>query len=91
MTKSPLVLIILDGFGERAEKKDNAIKLAKTPNLDSFYNNYPHTLIDASGTAVGLPHGLMGNSEVGHLTMGAGRIVLLGLTRIYAAIGDGSF
>ena len=91
MSKKPLVLIILDGFGERAEKADNAIKLAKTPNLDSFYKNYPHTLIDASGTAVGLPHGLMGNSEVGHLTMGAGRIVLLGLTRVYAAIADGSF
>ncbi len=91
MKKKPLVLIILDGFGERVEKANNAIKLAKTPNLDSFYKNYPHTLIDASGTAVGLPHGLMGNSEVGHLTMGAGRIVLLGLTRIYAAIADGSF
>ncbi len=91
MSKKPLVLIILDGFGERAEKKDNAVKLAKTPNLDSFYQNYPHTLIDASGTAVGLPHGLMGNSEVGHLTIGAGRIVLLGLTRIYAAIEDKSF
>jgi len=91
MSKKPLVLIILDGFGERAEKADNAIKLAKTPNLDSYYQNYPHTLIDASGTAVGLPQGLMGNSEVGHLTMGAGRIVLLGLTRVYAAITTGSF
>jgi len=91
MSKKPLVLIVLDGFGERAEKKDNAVKLAKTPHLDSFYQDYPHTLIDASGTAVGLPKGLMGNSEVGHLTMGAGRIVLLGLTRIYAAIADKSF
>ncbi len=87
----PVVLIILDGFGERAESKDNAIKLARTPNLNSFYSHYPHTLIDASGTAVGLPQGLMGNSEVGHLTLGAGRVVLLGLTRIYAAIENGKF
>lgn len=91
MSKKPLVLIILDGFGERQEQENNAIKLAKTPNLDSFYQNYSHTLIDASGVAVGLPQGLMGNSEVGHLTMGAGRIVLLGLTRVFAAITTGTF
>ncbi|MBF0492376.1 MAG: 2,3-bisphosphoglycerate-independent phosphoglycerate mutase [Deltaproteobacteria bacterium] len=87
----PTVLIILDGFGERAEIKDNAVKQADTPHLNSFLKNYPHTLIEASGKAVGLPAGLMGNSEVGHLTLGAGRIVLLGLTRIYAAIEEGSF
>ncbi|MFO1518056.1 MAG: 2,3-bisphosphoglycerate-independent phosphoglycerate mutase [bacterium] len=87
----PTLLIILDGWGERAEAKDNSVKQAKLPHFDSFLKNYSHTLIDASGTAVGLPHGLMGNSEVGHLTMGAGRVVLLGLTRVYAAIEDGSF
>ncbi len=87
----PLVLIILDGFGERAAQEYNAVKLANKPNLDSYFSNYPHTLIDASGKSVGLPAGLMGNSEVGHLTMGAGRIAPLGLTRIYAAIEDKSF
>lgn len=87
----PLVLIILDGFGERAAKEYNAVKLASKPNLDFYFSNYPHTLIDASGKSVGLPTGLMGNSEVGHLTMGAGRIAPLGLTRIYTAIEDGSF
>jgi 2,3-bisphosphoglycerate-independent phosphoglycerate mutase len=87
----PVVLIVLDGWGERAEKENNAIALAKLPHYRSYLEKYPHTLIDASGTAVGLPKGLMGNSEVGHLTMGAGRVVLLGLTRVYAAIEDGSF
>jgi len=87
----PTLLIVLDGWGERAEKANNAIAQAKLPRYRSFLEKYPHTLIDASGTAVGLPHGLMGNSEVGHLTMGAGRVVLLGLTRVYAAIEDGSF
>jgi 2,3-bisphosphoglycerate-independent phosphoglycerate mutase len=88
---SPTVLIVLDGWGERAERENNAIALAKLPHYRSYLEKYPHTLIDASGTAVGLPKGLMGNSEVGHLTMGAGRVVLLGLTRVYAAIEDGSF
>ncbi len=87
----PLVLIILDGFGERAAQEYNAVKLANKPNLVSYFSNYPHTFIDASGKSVGLPAGLMGNSEVGHLTMGAGRIAPLGLTRIYAAIEDKTF
>src|SRR4030095_9179739 len=87
----PTVLMVLDGGGERAEKENNAIALANLPHYRSFLQKYPHTSIDASGTAVGLPKGLMGNSEVGHLTMGAGRVVLLGLTRVYAAIEDGSF
>src|SRR4030095_13480445 len=87
----PTVLIVLDGWGERSEKENNAIALANLPHYRSFLEKYPHTLIDASGTAVGLPKGLMGNSEVGHLTMGAGRVVLLGLTRVYGAIEDGSF
>lgn len=87
----PTVLIILDGFGERNSTQDNAVKLARTPHLNSFLKHYPHTYIEASGKAVGLPAGLMGNSEVGHLTIGAGRIALLGLTRIYSAIEEGSF
>ncbi len=87
----PTLLIVLDGWGERSQQEDNAIALAKLPHYHSFLQQYPHTLIDASGAAVGLPPGLMGNSEVGHLTLGAGRVVLLGLTRIYQAIEDGSF
>jgi 2,3-bisphosphoglycerate-independent phosphoglycerate mutase len=78
----PLVLVILDGFGERAETKDNAVRLARTPSLDALYARYPHTTIGASGPDVGLPPGQMGNSEVGHLNFGAGRIVLMDVTRI---------
>ncbi len=89
--KKPLILIILDGWGHREAQENNAIALAQTPNYDRLLQEYPHTLIDASGHAVGLPPGLMGNSEVGHLNIGAGRVVYVGLTRIYAAIEDGSF
>src|SRR5215467_1380080 len=88
---TPVILIVLDGWGERTERENNSIALADLPHYRSYRKDYPNTLIDASGTAVGLPQGLMGNSEVGHLTMGAGRVVLLGLTRVYAAIEDGSF
>ncbi|MBI2339680.1 MAG: 2,3-bisphosphoglycerate-independent phosphoglycerate mutase [Deltaproteobacteria bacterium] len=87
----PLLLIILDGWGHRAEKKDNGIALAKTPHFDHLWKSYPHTLIDGSGKAVGLPAGIMGNSEVGHMNLGAGRIVYSGLSQIYHAIEDGSF
>ncbi len=87
----PLVLIILDGWGTRLETSDNGIALAKKPHFDSFLQQYPHTLIDASGKAVGLPQGIMGNSEVGHMNMGAGRIVFSGLSQIYQAIEDKSF
>jgi 2,3-bisphosphoglycerate-independent phosphoglycerate mutase len=69
------VLVVLDGFGERAEPSANAIRLARTPRLDALYATYPSTLIETSGTAVGLPTGQMGNSEVGHMNLGAGRIV----------------
>lgn len=89
--KHPLMLIILDGWGLREEKNGNAIALASTPNFDRWMREFPHTAIDASGHAVGLPAGIMGNSEVGHLNIGAGRIVYVGLTRIYSAIEDGSF
>ncbi len=87
----PLVLIILDGWGIRSEKKDNGITLAKKPNFEHYWKSYPHTLIDGSGKAVGLPEGIMGNSEVGHMNLGAGRVVYSGLSQIYHSIEDGSF
>src|SRR5260370_30155646 len=86
----PIVLVILDGFGERAEAAENAIRLAKTPHLDRIYSHYPHTLIGTSGRDVGLPPGQMGNSEVGHLNFGAGRIALMDISRIDVAVADGT-
>ncbi|MFO1463949.1 MAG: 2,3-bisphosphoglycerate-independent phosphoglycerate mutase [bacterium] len=91
MTKHPLMLVILDGWGINPDPANNAIAQAHTPNYDKFLQMYPHAAIDASGHAVGLPAGVMGNSEVGHLNIGAGRIAAVGLTRIYQAIEDGSF
>ena len=85
----PLVLIVLDGFGIRAQREYNAIALARTPVYDSLLARYPHAQLIASGEAVGLPAGQMGNSEVGHTNMGAGRIVYQDLTRIDKAIRDG--
>ncbi len=87
----PLVLIILDGFGFRTERKANATLLAKTPTFDRLFKEFPYTTLEASGEAVGLPSGTMGNSEVGHLTIGSGRIVYQDLSRINHAIDDGSF
>ncbi len=87
----PVMLVIMDGWGWREETDGNAVRLARTPNLDAFYKTYPFTLLKASGEAVGLPPGQMGNSEVGHLNLGAGRIVYQELTRINMAIEDGSF
>jgi len=87
----PIVLLILDGWGYRAERADNAIALAKLPNWHALLGNYPHSLIHTEGKFVGLPEGQMGNSEVGHMNIGAGRIVYQDLTRIDAAIEDGSF
>jgi 2,3-bisphosphoglycerate-independent phosphoglycerate mutase len=84
------VLVILDGFGERPETADNAVRLAKTPHLDELYAGYPHTLIGTSGPDVGLPPGQMGNSEVGHLNFGAGRIALMDISRIDVAVADGT-
>ena len=80
--QSPVVLAILDGWGYREDKSDNAIKIANTPIMDSLWQAYPHTLISASGADVGLPDGQMGNSEVGHLTIGSGRIIQQELVRI---------
>jgi 2,3-bisphosphoglycerate-independent phosphoglycerate mutase len=87
---APVVLVILDGWGYRPDVKCNAIAQAKTPNMDSLWAVYPHTLIDTSGRAVGLPDEQMGNSEVGHLNIGAGRIVPQELVRISDAVKDGS-
>jgi len=86
-----VLLLILDGFGYRKEKKANAIASAKTPVFDQLWKRYPHTLLKASGEAVGLPEGVIGNSEVGHLTLGAGRITDTDLVRINDAIKNGSF
>ncbi len=87
----PVVLMILDGLGERAESDANAVRLAKTPALDALYARYPHGLIGTSGPDVGLPPGQMGNSEVGHLNFGAGRIAMMDITRIDNAVHDHSF
>lgn len=87
----PVALIILDGFGLRQETHGNAVAQAKKPNYERFWNTYPHTTLTASGEAVGLPEGQMGNSEVGHLNIGAGRIVYQDLTRITKSIRDKDF
>lgn len=90
-TRTPLVLIILDGWGEREQSEHNAIAAAKKPHWDYFKQHYPNTRIEGSGLFVGLPAEQMGNSEVGHLTLGAGRIVYQDLTRIDLAIKSGEF
>jgi len=84
-------LIILDGYGYTECKEGNAVAEAKSPFLNTFCQKYPHTLITASGLGVGLPEGQMGNSEVGHLNLGAGRIIYQELTRITKSIEDGDF
>ena len=91
MEKGPVMLMILDGFGDNPNKDGNAIKLAKTPNIDKLMKKYSNVDINTSGLAVGLPEGQMGNSEVGHTNIGAGRIVYQDLSRINRAIKDGSF
>ncbi|MGN7299514.1 2,3-bisphosphoglycerate-independent phosphoglycerate mutase [Ferdinandcohnia sp. SAFN-114] len=91
MSKSPVALIILDGFAFRDEVKGNAVAQANKPNFDRFWNQYPHATLQASGEAVGLPEGQMGNSEVGHLNIGAGRVVYQSLTRVNVAIRDHEF
>ncbi|MGH9454735.1 MAG: 2,3-bisphosphoglycerate-independent phosphoglycerate mutase, partial [Terriglobia bacterium] len=87
----PVLLIILDGWGYRAEREANAIALANTPHYSALLSQYPSTLLNASGERVGLPDNLMGNSEVGHLNMGAGRVVYQDITRIDASIRRGDF
>ncbi len=89
--KKPLALIILDGFGYRAEREGNAIALAEMPYYDELREKYPHTLIQASGECVGLPTGVMGNSNVGHLCLGAGRVLRTDVERINYEISSGKF
>lgn len=89
MGKKPRMLLILDGWGLSEETKGNAIAQANTPNFDRIWNNYPHTELNASGLEVGLPKGQMGNSEVGHLNIGAGRIIYQEFTRINKEIEEG--
>ncbi len=89
--KTPTVLIVLDGFGYREAEEGNAIAAADTPNWDRYWQDAPHTLISGSGSDVGLPDGQMGNSEVGHMNLGAGRVVYQDLTRINRAIEQGEF
>jgi 2,3-bisphosphoglycerate-independent phosphoglycerate mutase len=91
MNVTPVLLIILDGFGYREDPDNNAIALANKPNYDRIWREYPHTLIQASEKSVGLPKAQMGNSEVGHLNIGAGRIVQMELTRVEVDIQDGTF
>lgn len=91
MAKKPTLLAILDGFGLTNHVEGNAVAAANTPNIDKYVEMYPHTKIGASGMAVGLPDGQMGNSEVGHLNIGAGRIVYQSLTKITKSINDGDF
>mgnify|MGYP000858765200 CR=1 FL=1 len=89
--KKPVVLMVLDGITFGSDTPGNAYRLAKKPHLDLLFEEFPWTMLDASGEAVGLPEGQMGNSEVGHLNLGAGRIVYQSLTRVNVAIKDGSF
>lgn len=89
--KIPHVLMILDGFGHREDERDNAIAAAHTPNLDYLYQHYPHGLISGSGEDVGLPAGQFGNSEVGHMNLGAGRILYQDSTRIHKEIREQQF
>lgn len=89
--RRPIMLLIMDGFGLSQSDYYNAIKAANTPNFDRLWAKYPHTALGASGLSVGLPDGQMGNSEVGHLNLGAGRIVYQEVTRIDKSISDGNF
>ena len=91
MKKKPVMLMILDGFGINENTDGNAIKLAKTPNITQLMKKYQTTKIYTSGLNVGLPDGQMGNSEVGHTNIGAGRIVYQELTKITKSIEDGDF
>ncbi|MHC6178492.1 2,3-bisphosphoglycerate-independent phosphoglycerate mutase [Clostridium sp. JNZ X4-2] len=91
MKKNPVMLMILDGFGISEKKEGNAVKAAYKPNFDKYFRQYPHTELAASGLSVGLPEGQMGNSEVGHLNIGAGRIVYQDLSKITKSIENGDF
>ena len=90
MPPKPVMLVILDGFGWREASSDNAVRLARAPNFTALWSGCPHAFLQASGRDVGLPAGQMGNSEVGHLTIGAGRVIKQELVRIGDAVADGS-
>ncbi|HZD28967.1 MAG TPA: 2,3-bisphosphoglycerate-independent phosphoglycerate mutase, partial [Xanthobacteraceae bacterium] len=87
--RRPVMLVVLDGWGWREEAADNAIRQARTPSFDRLWASCPHAFLRTSGKDVGLPQGQMGNSEVGHLNIGAGRLVMQDLPRIGAAIASG--
>ena len=89
--RRPVVLVILDGFGVNPSRLNNGVAEADTPNLDAYFSRYPHTTLNASGHAVGLPDGQMGNSEVGHLTLGAGEVIRQDIVKISDAIESGAF
>lgn len=91
MAKKPVVLMVLDGYGLNEKTEGNAIAMANTPVMDKLMAEYPFVKGNASGLAVGLPDGQMGNSEVGHMNIGAGRIIYQDLTRITKDIEDGTF
>lgn len=89
--KKPVLLMVLDGWGKAPDRPDNSVTRAHTPHLDALFTQYPHALLRCSGLAVGLPEGQMGNSEVGHTNIGAGRVVYQELTRITKSVEDGDF
>src|SRR5215471_839973 len=88
--RRPVMLAVLDGWGWREDAADNAVRLARTPTFDKLWETCPHALLNTSGKDVGLPDGQMGNSEVGHLNIGAGRVVLQDLPRINQAVAKGA-
>ncbi len=91
MSKKTVALFILDGFGYSETSTSNAIEAANSPTWDALWANHPHALVQTSGLAVGLPDGQMGNSEVGHMNLGAGRVVYQNFTRISKSLKDGDF
>src|SRR6056297_743426 len=88
--KSPVCIIVRDGWGINEKEEGNAVMAAHTPNCDSYKEKYPHSVLHASGEAVGLPAGFQGSSEVGHLNMGAGRIVVQEMKRVFDGINEGT-
>src|SRR6266481_3954834 len=89
--RRPVMLIVLDGWGWRDDPADNAVRLARTPSFDRLWSTCPHSFLHTSGRDVGLPPGQMGNSEVGHLNIGAGRVLLMDVMRIDLMIANGDF
>jgi 2,3-bisphosphoglycerate-independent phosphoglycerate mutase len=90
MASRPVMLVVLDGWGWREDKADNAVRLARTPAFDRLWSDGPRAFLKTSGLDVGLPDGQMGNSEVGHLNIGAGRVVMQDLPRVDLAVKDGT-